>query len=416
MKPKERLIQKSRSILIISALDFWSIERGKGGPALFETIQGYLNNKWKVCFITSNNLETNTLNPQIQNLTIQRFDCKLLKKMMRVRKIGFFFRIIWWVYFQINSLILARKIYSSSPIDIVYGYEIMGVPVSKVLSKIWGVPLVSRFQGTIIDRKRKHQKTYVLRHWEHFLSFKIPSNLIIMTNDGTQGMDLLGELGVDKAFIRFWMNGVYWNRFQSLPPLDEAKSALQLKSNFTLLSLSRLVGWKRVDRAIRAMPFLAKKYTNIILLVVGDGPERNELEELVANLDIKKHVRFEGAILHSDIPKYLAATDIFLSLYDISNVGNPLLEAMMAGKCVVTLNNGDTHTIISNRGNGVLLDYDSLNDLPEVLDTLINDEKIRCELGNSARKFAEANFWTWENRMNAEIKEISFILNNSSIQ
>ena len=48
-------------------------------------------------------------------------------------------------------------------------------------------------------------------------------------------------------------------------------------------------------------------------------------------------------------------------------MGNPLLEAMMAGKCIVTLNNGDTSQFIKNNENGILLEYDQLSKLPEVI-------------------------------------------------
>jgi len=62
------------------------------------------------------------------------------------------------------------------------------------------------------------------------------------------------------------------------------------------------------------------------MIIKGDGPERKILEQLSNKLGIKQYIRFEGASPH--------------------NVGNPLLEAMMRGKCIVTLNNGDTGRFI----------------------------------------------------------------------
>ena len=82
------------------------------------------------------------------------------------------------------------------------------------------------------------------------------------------------------------------------------------------------------------------------MIIKGDGPERKILEQLSNKLGIKQYIRFEGASPHNEVPKYFATADIFLSFYDWSNVGNPLLEAMMGGKCIVTLNNGDTGRFI----------------------------------------------------------------------
>jgi len=165
-----------------------------------------------------------------------------------------------------------------------------------------------------------------------------------------------------------------------------------------------------VDRAIRALPEVVRAFPNTILLVVGDGRERQRLERLAMSLGISEHIRFEGAVPHKDVSKYLAAADVFLSLYDLSNVGNPLLEAMMAGKCIVTLNNGDTGRFIRNGENGILLEYEDLPKLPEVIKDLLANEDLRNRLGTNARKFAEEHFWSWQERTEAEIAEVNRLI------
>jgi len=159
-----------------------------------------------------------------------------------------------------------------------------------------------------------------------------------------------------------------------------------------------------------ALPDVVQKLPDTILVIVGDGPERSSLEALVRKLDIADYVRFEGAVVHKEIPVYLAAADIFLSFYDMSNVGNPLLEAMMAGKCIITLNTGDTGRIIQNGYNGVLLEYKDLPSLSaSILKLLVNDS-LKKQLGANAREFANKNFWTWEKRMDVEIQAINTLL------
>ena len=147
-----------------------------------------------------------------------------------------------------------------------------------------------------------------------------------------------------------------------------------------------------------------------MLVVVGDGPKREALEQLAEQLGVREYVRFEGAVPHAEVPKYMAAADIFLSFYDWSNVGNPLLEAMMAGKCIVTLNNGDTGDFVRNGENGILLDYEDLPNLPRVINKLLADEYLRLYLGANARKFAKQHFWSWKERLDAEIKEVKKLL------
>ena len=138
-------MNKKKNILIISALDCWSMGDGKGGPALYKTLTGYASKGWQTYFITGN--KTGEVNSCInENIHIIRFDAPLLKRLTQIRKIGFFAKILWWFYFQIVAFIKAQKVCSKIEINVVYGYEIYGVPVAKILSKYWGLPMVSRFQ------------------------------------------------------------------------------------------------------------------------------------------------------------------------------------------------------------------------------------------------------------------------------
>lgn len=258
------------------------------------------------------------------------------------QKDWFFAKILWWFYFQIMAFIKAQKVGFVTRIDVVYGCTAYGIPVAKVLSKLWRVPMVARFLGTSFGVEWRKRRFRVVRAWEEILGLKIPADLVIMTNDGTQGDKVLQQLGVDMTKVRFWMNGVDRDLFRSVPNSEQAKKLLGVSDKRVLLCVSRLVSWKRLERSINALPGVIREYPDTILLIVGDGPERGRLEQLAVQLGVREHVRFEGAIPHSEVPQYLAAADIFLSFYDWSNVGNPLLEAMMAGKCIVTLNSGDT--------------------------------------------------------------------------
>jgi len=394
------------SVLFISALDFWSMGKGKGGPALYRTLTGYANRGWNVYFITGNRVEGSS-DDLHQNIRVIRFDVLWLKRLMQIKKIGFFAKILWWTYFQIMSFVKAQKLRSRKRIDVIYGYEIYGVPVAKLLSMLWGVPVVARFQGTILGLVWMKRRMWQLRAWEHIVGLRMPVNLVIMTNDGSQGDRVLQSLGVNVERVRFWMNGLDRELFTSLPESSAARHALGINVRRVLLTVSRLVNLKRVDRAVQALPAVLEFFPDTVLVVVGAGPERERLERLATDLGVREHVRFEGAVPHGQVPEYLAAADIFLSFYDWTNVGNPLLEAMMAGKCIVTLNNGDTGRFIRNGENGVLLEYNDLPNLPEVIKELLANQGLRNRLAANARRFAEANFWTWKERIDAEVAEVS---------
>ena len=93
----------------------------------------------------------------------------------------------------------------------------------------------------------------------------------------------------------------------------------------------------------------------------------------------------------------------------LEETGHPS-KGKMAGKCIVTLNKGDTARFIKNGDNGVLLEYEELPELLEVIRKLLADKELRQRLGANARQFALENFWTWEERMNAEIQAVENLL------
>src|SRR5680860_27562 len=398
-----------KKVLILSALDYWSMGKSKGGPALFNTLIGYAERDWQVYFITGNRAQE-TSDDLHRNIQVIRFDAPWLKQIMQIRKIGFFAKILWWLYFQSIAFLKAQKLASRTKFDVVYGYEIYGVPVAKLLSKLWKVPMLARFQGTSFGVGWQKRRFRFLRAWNHVVGLKIPAHLVLMTNDGTQGDKVLQQLGIDMSKVRFWMNGIDWHLFDDMRQFQGAKSLLGLNDKFVLLCTSRLVSWKRVDRSIQALPDVVNEYSTALLVIVGDGPERKRLEHMARELGVREHVRFEGAVPHSAVLKYFAAADIFLSFYEWSNVGNPLLEAMIAGKCIVTLNNGDTGRFVKNGQTGALLEYEELSKLSDVIKELLANENIRDQLGANARKFAEKNFWSWEERMEAEIKEVTLLV------
>ncbi len=402
-------MKAERGVLFISALDAWSMGAGRGGPALYRTLTGYAERGWQVYFITGNRAPGDGTEIH-ENVHVTRFDFPWLRRALRIRRLSFLAHALWWLLFQITAIVHAVRITRRHRIDVVYGYEIHGMPAAKVVARLRGVPLVARYQGTILGLVWMKRPLWRIRAWEHVLGLRIPADLVIMTNDGSQGDRVLENLGADMERVRFWMNGLDRELFSPVADRYLARQELRITSQYVLLSVSRLISLKGVHRSIRALPEVLYVYPDCLLLIVGDGPERERLEQLAADLGVARHVRFEGAVPHSAVPTYLAAADLFLSLYDWSNVGNPLLEAMMAGKCIVTLNNGDTGRFILNEVNGVLLEYQDLPRLSEVIKDLLGDEERRARLGANARKFAEGHFWTWDQRIDAEIQQVSALL------
>jgi glycosyltransferase involved in cell wall biosynthesis len=302
---------------------------------------------------------------------------------------------------------MAKRLDQQRRYDLLYGYEVHGVLALRLLPRR-GRPLVTRFQGTVMHPYLDNRLS-LARRYEEVLALKTPAELTIMTDDGTQGDEVLECLNPG-ANVRFWRNGLDLDRSRAPSPEEGTRARHDLglaDDDLVLVTAVRLARWKRIDRAIDAAAALKRRGVNIRLLIVGDGEERQNLEQQARSLGVTDPVTFVGGVPQEAVQQYLWAADVFLSLNELSNVGNPLLEAMRAGCCIVTLDEGDTRTLIHDDETGVLLPAGGdPATLADALEALAQDPQRRARLGKAALQFAEASFWSWQQRIDAEIDEL----------
>lgn len=405
------MVNEKKRILIISILDIWSMGHQKGAQSLFETLWGYADAGHEVYFLTSSRNE-HYEKCQHNNIKVFYVDVPFSPPNTQKKYLNAIFNKTNYLFFLMAMYKKACELSVNIKFDLFYGYEIHAIPVAYLLSKKFKVPNVSRFQGTIFYPILK-KYVYYLLYLEHYIAFKIPADLYIMTNDGTEGDKVLKSFGIDHRKINFLVNGINKDAIKLGMPKDDFKSDNGIPiQNKVVICVSRLVKWKHVDRLIWSTPKIITKYQDVTFVVIGDGPEKTSLNDLSISLGVNNHVKFIGSIPHSEVLKYMQIADIFVSLYDLSNVGNPLLEAMNNGKCIVTLDNGATKDFIQNYDTGILLNLDEISDLPSVLVSLLNDESLRLKLGRNAANFAATTFKTWPERMDIEVESVCNLCHN----
>lgn len=313
---------------------------------------------------------------------------KILKKIRR----DMFFSPVVYRYFKKNI----------KSADIVYAYEIFAVPVAEKIAKKLNVPLVTRFQGSFLyDWENKYGEKYCREKFKlHYKALSTPADLIVMTNDGTQGDRILKKLGNDEN-MRFWRNGFNFKPLDT--PKENLRAELGLENDkYYTVSVCRLAKWKKLERIIEAYRFIDNE--KIKHIFVGDGEEREFLQSLIDEYGLKDRFIFAGDTPHKDVAKYLQASDVFLSFFDSTNVGNPLLEAIKINLPIITYDVGDTNTVIDGT-NGILLDKPDPEKISDTVNKIIIDDAFRNELIEGAKK-TSAKLWSWSDRIEEEYKEL----------
>lgn len=206
------------------------------------------------------------------------------------------------------------------------------------------------------------------------------SKCVTANSEGLKSKSLL----VDSHPVTVIPNGVDCDRFTPIPPDSESENRI--------LFVGRLVEQKNVPGLLKAFARVGGKAK---LDIIGDGPLRLELHQLVKELQIEEKVDFHGWVSRDEITDYyLSATMLVLpSRYE--GMSNVLLEGMAAGlPCIVTDVEG-TRELIDHERNGLLVGLGDEEGLVRAMDRLLEDRDMRHTLGTNARSHVVENF-SWD--------------------
>lgn len=182
-------------------------------------------------------------------------------------------------------------------------------------------------------------------------------------------------------------NGVNTKRFKPLKS-NFLKENLKLKSNDKLiLYVGRIAKEKSVDFLIKTFAKISKKNKNLYLVIVGDGPERKNLEKLVQKLSLQNHILFLGFIDHKKLSSVYNSADLFVFGSTTETQGMVVLEAMASGAAVLTVKDRVFEEFIDDGRDGFLVEREE-KIFAQTIVNLLKDEKLLKTIRENARKKA----------------------------
>jgi len=312
-----------------------------------------------------------------------------------------------WLWTQIGLYRAVMRQAAVSKPDVIYSYRSTPAVVGHVLSRRFHSVHIGRRWGTWLGHILFNEPWYKrLRAIGEMLSYKIPY-FLITSNDGTLGDKVARKLGFPEENHRFWLDGTKRGIYRPDLDVGAVKRSVGIGANDKMIfAVARLDFWKRFDRAIDAMPVILKRVPSARLVIAGGGPLQGDLENQIQRLDLQGKVILLGSTPHDRVADLHNAADIFLTLQDLTNLGNQILEAMHSGTCVVAYDVGGTRDVAKDGINCVLLSDDDLPKLGEIVASLLEDDPRRQKLAQGALDYARQHIWFWDERIGAEIGEI----------
>ncbi|MDA1264046.1 MAG: glycosyltransferase family 4 protein, partial [Planctomycetota bacterium] len=193
---------------------------------------------------------------------------------------------------------------------------------------------------------------------------------------------LIQHHGVPETKVQRIFNGYHGPKAEDVPETpEEARAKLGLEGGKRyLLTVCRLMNWKRVDGILHALAGLPE---NVHLLVAGDGDMEAAWKRLAVELGVAERATFLGNVPHADIPMYVRAADVFVLNSEYEGLSHTLLEVLNLGTPIVASGVCGNPEVVEDGVNGLLVDPYDPQTLRVALEKLLGDDEL-------CRRFVEA--------------------------
>jgi glycosyltransferase involved in cell wall biosynthesis len=211
----------------------------------------------------------------------------------------------------------------------------------------------------------------------------------IVLAQNAENMSYAIQLGVDTSRTRITPLGVgidkaHFAQLRDRMDVSSDIQAWQIKNEFLLFCISRLESLKMVDHAIRACTVLKEAQISFKIVLIGEGRERKNLENLANQLDLNENVIFAGNRSQEWIAGLMSRADLNIAPL----CGRALLEASLSG-CPAVSYNVDWHSEIVKSGvTGELVDNLDFVALGEAAKKILLDENLRKDMREKMLKLA----------------------------
>lgn len=209
---------------------------------------------------------------------------------------------------------------------------------------------------------------------------------------------ILTKNGIPEEKVAVIFNGVDPGKFNHEIDCLRVLEKHKAKNKKIILTVGRLVERKGHDLVIKALPLVLEKIPESVYVIVGDGPEKNRLEKLVKELNLKGKVIFAGSVPVNDrqntLLAYYHACDVFVMPNrivrgDVEGFGIVFLEAGACGKPVIGGRSSGVPDAIIDGETGLLVNPESEEEIAMALIRLLLDKKLAGRLGRNGRKRVE---------------------------
>ncbi|NJP08575.1 MAG: glycosyltransferase family 4 protein [Leptolyngbyaceae cyanobacterium RU_5_1] len=159
-----------------------------------------------------------------------------------------------------------------------------------------------------------------------------------------------------------------------------------------LMYSGRLAVVKGLLILLESLAILKRSHPDILLTIVGDGPDRQSLEQMTTQLGLTENVKFVGYQSQAEVRQHVQQTDVFVLPSFAEGVPVSLMEAMAAGVPVVTTRIAGVSELVDDGISGYLVPAGDPVSLANRISILLEDGQLRSQFGAAGRAKIESEF------------------------
>ena len=253
-----------------------------------------------------------------------------------------------------------------------------GLPLARLLRK----PIVMKFSCSSLVKEMRSSWTgrlelMFLRWW---------ADRILILNPGM--VEEAKEVGIDLKRLGWMPNPVDTDHFQPCSPTE--RLALRKELNLgpdtpVVVFVGRLDHQKKLPWLIGAFRRVVDERPQAKLALVGDGPLRQDIIQLVKDTHLEDNVIFTGRLPATGVLQWLQAGDMFTLVSELEGLPCAMIEAMSAGLPTVVSNIPAHSQLVDHEVHGLLTDLGNEASIAQGYIRLIDDPVLRARMGEFAR-------------------------------
>ena len=289
--------------------------------------------------------------------------------------------------------IQAIKTIKSWNLDVIHSQSEFGVGTfSRIISKQFNIPVVHTYHTMYEDyiyyiTKGYFEKTgkKIVKYLTKFYCDKTVQELIVPTK---KAYELFKDKYKVDRNIHIIPTGIevedfYNENFSKTDLLKYRKKLGISKNDFIILTVSRVAKEKSIDKLILNHRKLNDKKMNIKFVIVGDGPDMEELQKLVKKEKLEKYVIFVGKVPLKEVKYYYQLANVFVTASITETQGLTVVEAISSSLPVVAINDDSFRTSVIDGLNGYLFNTDE--EYVQSIEKIYKDKKLCARLSKQSR-------------------------------